>query len=106
PDGVPGAIAYRGPPGDPARRRPVAQQLQPGRPLAVAAGPGHAALDGQAVPVVHEHVPLVDELGLVALGLAEQSRVGIGGRAMGGVTPPLAVEVHGRVPWIVRWGPT
>src|SRR5215468_7568563 len=105
-DEVPRVIAFVGAHCDPACCRPVAQHLQRPRALAVAAGPRHAALDGQAVPVVHEHVPLVDELGLVALGLAEQSRVGIGGRAMGDVTPPLAVEVYGRVPRIVRWEPT
>jgi hypothetical protein len=75
----------------------LAQHLQRGRALAVAAGPGHAALDGQAVPVVHEHVPLVDELGLMALGLAERPRVGIGRRHVRAFASALPVKVqHGR----------
>src|SRR6266852_3576969 len=101
-DEVPRVIAFVGPDGDPVRGRHVAEHLQRRGALPVPARPGDAALDRQAVAIVHEHVPLIGELGLVALRFADQPRVGVGGRPMGDVAPPLAVEVDRGITRIVR----
>src|SRR6266851_10099188 len=76
-DEVPRVIAFVGPDGDPVRGRHVAEHLQRRGALPVPARPGDAALDRQAVAIVHEHVPLIGELGLVALRFADQPRVGV-----------------------------
>src|SRR6266851_299952 len=74
-DEVPRVIAFVGADRDPLRGRHVAEHLQGRGALPVPARPGDAALDRQAVAIVHEYVPLIGELGLVALRFADQPRV-------------------------------
>jgi hypothetical protein len=58
-----------------------------------AGGLGHAAVDRDAVAVLHQHVAGIAELGLLARALAGQAGLGIGGRLVGEVAAPLAVKV-------------
>jgi hypothetical protein len=56
------------------------------------------------VPILHQGVAVIDELRFLARPLAHQPRLGIGGRGMGGVGSPLAVEVDGGIPGVIRRG--
>ena len=67
-----------------------------------AGGLGHAALDCDAVAVLHQHVAGVAELSLLARALAGQAGLGIGGRLVSVVAASLAMEVHAGVARIVR----
>ncbi len=57
--------------------------------------------DRQAMPVFHEEVALVAELGRLPRGLLIQPGVGIHRGGVGGVTPGRPAEVHGGVARIV-----
>jgi hypothetical protein len=50
-------------------------------------------IDDQPATVLHQQVAYEAEPGLFAAALAQQPRLGIGSRGMGGVAAPLAVEV-------------
>jgi hypothetical protein len=69
-----------------------------------AGGLGHAAVDREAVAVLHQHVAGVAELGLLARTLAGQAGLGIGGRLVGEVAAPLTVKVDAGIAGIVGWG--
>ena len=60
-----------------------------GRALGGAASLGHQRIDDQTVAVLHQEVAHVAELGLLAVALAHQPRVGVGGRGMGRVAAPV-----------------
>lgn len=53
---------------------------------------GHARIDHQAVPILHEHTPQITQLGLLPCGLFVQASRRIDRRVMGGVRAPLAAE--------------
>ena len=55
----------------------------------------------QPLAIVHQHVPGIAELGLLARSLARQPSFGVGGRLMGIVGAPLAVKVDAGVVGIV-----
>ena len=61
--------------------------------LGMPVGVGQLRLDDQAVAVLHQGVPHEAEDRAGPAALAEQARVGIGRRGVGGVRPPLAPEV-------------
>ena len=68
----------------------------------MAGGAGELGIDHKAVPVLHQHVPDEAELRLLAGTFAVQPGVGIGGRGVAVVGPPLAVEVTAAVAVTVR----
>ena len=48
----------------------IPEQLQGGRALGMATGRQHAAPDREPIAILHEHVPGVEQLGLVAVPFA------------------------------------
>ena len=64
----------------------------------MAGGAGQLGIDDEAVAVLHQHVADEAELRLHAGALAVEPRVGVGGRGVGLVRPPLAAEVAVAVP--------
>src|SRR5213594_4885896 len=103
-DEVARVIGFVGRQGDPARHRHRPDHLERGGALAVAVRGGEAAVDRETVAILHQHVPLVAELGFTPGPLAVQERLRVGRGGMGRVAAPLAVEIHGRIPRIVRGG--
>jgi hypothetical protein len=92
------------------RRPPAARFVPPHQPqgllaLGVPSGPRHAQVHTQPVPILHEDVEREGELRLLPRALASEQRIAVGDRGVGGVGAPLPVEVHGRVPRIVRRRP-
>ena len=69
-----------------------------------AGGLGHAAVDRDAVAVLHQHVAGVAELGLLARALAGQASLGIGGLLVGEVAAPFTVKVDAGIAGVVGRG--
>src|SRR5512132_2382708 len=61
--------------------------------LGRASGAGQLGIDGKPVAVLHQHVADKAEPALLAVALAEQSGIVVGGRAVGLVGALLATEV-------------
>ena len=99
-DEVAGVVALVGPEGgarsQAADQRP--RRLALGRP----GGQRHAGPDRQPMPILHEDMPVVAELGFPAPAFAHQPRLGIGRRDMGGIRAPLAMEIHRGIARIIR----
>ncbi len=53
----------------------------------------HAGVDHQSVAVLHQHFAEIGQLGLVSLGLLEQSAVGIGRRLVRQIRAPFPMEI-------------
>ena len=62
--------------------------------LGVAVSRRHATVDRQAIAILHQHMPRVGQLGLLARTLAGQPRLGVGGRLVGLVAAALTVEIN------------
>jgi hypothetical protein len=80
--------------------RPVGQGLdhvQGRHALSMSVGQRQAGIDQQAVAVFHQAVPHEAQLRLLALSLAVEPGIGIGGRGMRIVRPLLAMKVGFRV---------
>src|SRR5262249_19687053 len=73
-------------------------------PLGEARRRRQAAIDRQAMAILHEDVALVVQLGLVAVALAKEPRLGIRRGGVRGITAAFAVKIHGRIARIIRWG--
>src|SRR5882724_9472635 len=101
-DKVATVVAFVGAQGDPSGLRHGADHRQRGGALAVASGRREAAVDRQAVAVLHQNVTLITELGFPPLALAVEPRLRVRGRGVGHVATPLTMEVHRRVARIVR----
>ena len=67
--------------------------MQRRHPLGMAVGQGQAGIDQQAVAVLHQPMPHEAQLRLLALALAVEPGIRIGGRGMRLVRSLLAMEV-------------
>ena len=77
------------------------EHLQPLLAFGPTAGLTHAQIDYDAVAILHQYAFGVTEPGLFAGTLRRQPRFGIGGRLVGRVLAPLAVEVHARIARVI-----
>jgi hypothetical protein len=92
-DEVPRVVGPVGADRDPVPARHVLDQPVGRRAFGHAGRPCQSRPDHQARAVLHEQMAHEAQLGLLARALAEQPRLGISGRSMGVVAPPLAMEV-------------
>jgi site-specific DNA recombinase len=70
-------------------------------PLGRASGGRHLEINHQPVPILHQRMPHEHQLGLLALALAKQARVWVGGALVRRVGALLTMEVHAGVARIV-----
>src|SRR5579885_2272358 len=94
-------VALVGTQGDAVLARNLLHHRQRGLWFGAAFGQGQAAVDRDAVAVLHQHMARVAELGLLAGALACQSCVGVGGRLVRGIAAPLPVEVNGGIARVI-----
>src|SRR5271169_5138944 len=97
-------VAFVGAEGDSSPARDLLDHRQCRLRLGAPRGLCYAAVDRQAVAVFHQHVAGVAELGPLALTLASQQRLRIGGGLVGRVAAPLAVKVDARIAGIAGRG--
>src|SRR5216684_8484179 len=97
-------IAFVGTQGDPMPARNLLYHRQRRLWFGPSGSLSYAAVDRQPMAILHQHMPGVAELRLLAFALARQER--FGSRLMGIVAALLAMKVHGRIARIVvvRWG--
>src|SRR5689334_20178073 len=69
--------------------------------FSAAGGLGDAAVDRQAMAILHQHVARVAQLGFLARPLTRQACLGISGGLVGVVAAPLAVKVHAGIARVV-----
>ena len=84
------------------RTRNLLQHDQRGVTLRGPIGLEHFRIHDQSVPVLHQQIPAVTQLGLLACTLASQLGIGIGLRFVALIGPLLPVKVHRGVARIVR----
>src|ERR1019366_10030819 len=63
----------------------------------------HLKVDQDGVAILHQRVGRVTKLGLLARPLPGQQGLGVGGRLVGLIGAPLAVEVDARIAGVIRW---
>ena len=74
--------------------RNLLQHLQRGVALGDSSGFPHATRHNQSVEILHQQIPAVAQLGLLACAFARQKRVGIGFRFVGLVRALLPAKIH------------
>src|SRR6516162_2932571 len=94
-------IAFVGTHGHPSPACNLFHQLKGGLGFGAPAGLVDASSHGQALAIVHPHVPGVAELGLLTRCLTCQAGFRIGGGLMGSVAERLAVKVDARIALII-----
>src|SRR5437870_7847784 len=72
-------------------------------PFGGSGGLGHLKVDRQPVPILHHDLPHEDQLGLLALALAEQARVWICRALVGRVRALLTMKVDRGITRIIGW---
>jgi len=106
PDEAPRVVTPVGPHGHAAPLPPPfpQEQEEPRLLFGLPGSLGKGTVDDEAVPVLHEDVSGIAELGSFTCTLAGQTGVGIGPRAVGVVAPALAMEVDFGVSAATRGG--
>jgi hypothetical protein len=87
-----------------AARQPFIRHGERRPPLGQTIGRLDLKINQQGVAVLDQRVGRIAQFGLLALTLAGQPFVGIGGRLVGRIGATLAMEVHGWIAWVIRSG--
>ena len=102
-DEIFGVVSFVAAHRDPLLLRSLAQHQQRRFSFGSATGTGQQGIHHQAIPILHQHVALISQFRLAALGLLKQSQISVSGRFMCFIRAFLPMEVHCRIAGVIRF---